>query len=65
MINVQFAALPERWETYEAPLRAAFEKFDLTVDLRLDHAPQDVDYIGYAPNSDLQDFTAFMHCKRS
>ena len=63
MINVQFAALAERWETYEAPLRAAFEKFDLKVDLRLDHAPEDVDYIVYAPNSDLQDFTAYTRCK--
>ena len=29
MINVQFAAKPERWESYEAPLRAAFAEAGL------------------------------------
>jgi glyoxylate/hydroxypyruvate reductase A len=63
MINVQFAALTERWETYEAPLRSAFSKAGLDVDLRVDHAPEVVDYIVYAPNSELQDFTPYTHCK--
>ncbi|MGR3761845.1 2-hydroxyacid dehydrogenase [Roseobacteraceae bacterium NS-SX3] len=63
MINVQFAALPERWETYREPLLRAFAEAGLNVDLRQDHAPQDVDYVVYAPNSDLQDFTPYTACK--
>ncbi|EBA18750.1 D-isomer specific 2-hydroxyacid dehydrogenase family protein [Roseobacter sp. SK209-2-6] len=63
MINVQFAALPERWASYEAPLRTAFQNAGLEVDLRLDHAPSEVDYVVYAPNSDLQDFSHHSRCK--
>jgi len=63
MIKVQFAARPERWTGYQAPLTAAFEKAGLDVDLRQDHAPADVDYVVYAPNSDLQDFTPYTGCK--
>ena len=63
MIKVQFAARPERWDTYQAPLREAFAKAGLQVDLRQDHAPAEVDYVIYAPNSDLQDFTGYTACK--
>jgi glyoxylate/hydroxypyruvate reductase A len=63
MINVQFAARPERWATQEAPLRAAFAQAGLNADLRPDHDPADVDYVVYAPNSDLQDFTPYTRCK--
>ena len=63
MINVQFAALPEKWDKYRDALHAAFEKFGLATDLRQDHAPGDVDYVVYAPNSSLQDFTPYSRCK--
>ncbi len=63
MINVLFAALPERWDSYAAPLKTAFENQGLEIDLRMEFAPQDVDYIIYAPNSDLQDFTPYTRCK--
>ncbi|MFS4580729.1 2-hydroxyacid dehydrogenase [Phaeobacter sp. C3_T13_0] len=63
MIKVQYAARSERWNTHEAPLRAAFADAGLAVDLRIDHAPEDVDYVVYAPNSDLQDFTPYTRCK--
>ncbi|TNJ44813.1 glyoxylate/hydroxypyruvate reductase A [Phaeobacter sp. B1627] len=63
MINVLFAARPERWSTYEAPLKTAFAARGLTVDLRQEFAPQDVDYIVYAPNSPLQDFRPYTRCK--
>ncbi|MEL0438789.1 2-hydroxyacid dehydrogenase [Phycobacter sp. K97] len=63
MINVQFAALPARWETYRDPLKHAFAKAGLEVDMRLDHASDQVDYVVYAPNSDLQDFTPYTRCK--
>ena len=63
MINVQFAARPERWDSYGPALTKAFEAAGLAVDLRQDHAPEDVDYVVYAPNSDLQDFTPYTRCK--
>jgi glyoxylate/hydroxypyruvate reductase A len=63
MINVLFAAHPERWTKYRETLPMAFEKAGLQVDLRRDFAPDQVDYIVYAPNSDLQDFTPYTRCK--
>lgn len=63
MINVLFAALPERWDSYAVSLRTAFENRGLDVDLRVEFPPEAVDYIVYAPNSDLQDFTAYTRCK--
>ncbi len=59
MPNVLFAARPERWAQYEAPLRAAFDELGIAADLRLEFPPEDVDYIVYAPNSTVQDFTPF------
>lgn len=63
MINVLFAALPQRWDTYQGPLVKAFDDLGLEVDLRTDFAPEEVDYIVYAPNSDVQDFTPYTRCK--
>ena len=63
MINVLFAAKPERWPTYEAPLRAALAKAGINAHLAQDFAPNQVDYIVYAPNSDLQDFTPYTRAK--
>jgi glyoxylate/hydroxypyruvate reductase A len=63
MINVQFAARPERWDSHATLLKAAFEKAGLDVDLRVDHAPETVDYIIYAPNGPLSDFAPYTRCK--
>jgi glyoxylate/hydroxypyruvate reductase A len=63
MINVLFAARPERWATYQAPLRKAFTEAGLDVDLRTDFPPEEVDYIVYAPNGDVQDFAPYTRCK--
>ena len=63
MINVLFAAKPECWPTYEAPLRAALAKEGIKAHLAQDIAPDQVDYIVYAPNSDLQDFTPYTRAK--
>jgi len=64
MITVLFAATPAHWSEYELPLRAAFREAGLTVNL-LTQAPDPaaVDYIVYAPNSDIQDFRPFTGCK--
>ncbi len=63
MINVLFAARPERWTTYEQPLRDALAKAGIEANLAVDLPPEEVDYIVYAPNSDVQDFTPYTRAK--
>jgi len=64
MPNILFAARPERWVQYEPELRAALAEAGLAhADLTTEAAPADVDYIIYAPNSDIQDFTPFTRLK--
>ncbi|WP_319825699.1 glyoxylate/hydroxypyruvate reductase A [Thalassovita sp.] len=63
MLNVLFAAHPSRWPIYRVPLQDAFAKTALKVDLRTEFAPEQVDYIVYAPNSSLTDFTPYTRCK--
>jgi glyoxylate/hydroxypyruvate reductase A len=63
MINVLFAGHPSRWPIYDQPLRRAFAKADLKVNLHTEIAPAQVEYIIYAPNSPLQDFTPYTRCK--
>jgi glyoxylate/hydroxypyruvate reductase A len=62
-INILFAAQADRWAQYETPLTEALDATGLKYDLRTEFAPQDVDYIVYAPNSDVQDFTPYTRLK--
>ncbi|WP_120499392.1 glyoxylate/hydroxypyruvate reductase A [Roseovarius sp. EL26] len=62
-INVLFSARPERWETYQEPLNKAFKGKGLDVNLATDIPPEQVDYIVYAPNGDMNDFTPYKNCK--
>lgn len=62
-VNILFAALPVRWASYEAPLRAALDKTGLDYHLATDLPPAEVDYIVYAPNSHVQDFTPYTRLK--
>ena len=64
MPTILFSALYERWENYEEPLRLALEDAGLgDANLTLEADPADVDYIVYAPNSGLSDFTPFRRLK--
>lgn len=62
-LTVLFAASDANWQEYSAPLRAAFAQAGIDAELVLQAAPQDVDYIVYAPSSALQDFTPYGNCK--
>jgi len=63
-LNILFAARPERWAEYEAPLRTAFDEAGLEdYWLSQEIPPEDVDYIVYAPNSHLKDFTPYTRTK--
>jgi glyoxylate/hydroxypyruvate reductase len=61
--NILFAATPDRWDTYQAPLIKALTDAGIDFNLRAEHTPSEVDYIIYAPNSDVQDFTPFTRLK--
>ncbi|MAU46473.1 MAG: glyoxylate/hydroxypyruvate reductase A [Yangia sp.] len=63
MTNILFAAGPDRWAVYEAPLRAALDGFGLDYALRCEAEPETVDYIVYAPDSEVRDFTPYTRLK--
>lgn len=63
MVNVLFAAQAERWSEYEGPLKTALDEAGIDARLATEMPPEDVDYIVYAPNSDLKDFTPFTRAK--
>jgi len=61
---ILFAARPERWTQYEAPLRTALTRAGLgDATLTTEAPPQTVDYIVYAPNGPISDFTPFTRAK--
>lgn len=62
-INVLFAAHEKRWAQYETPLRAALDDIGVAYSLGTDMPPAVVDYIVYAPNSPVQDFTPYTRLK--
>lgn len=62
-VNILFAAHPKRWAEYRNPLQAALDKTGLTYSLNTQFPPEAVDYIVYAPNSDVQDFTPYTRAK--
>ena len=62
-VNILFAAKAESWDEYQAPLTAALAEKGVTANLTRDITPDEVDYIVYAPNSTVQDFTPYTRCK--
>ena len=62
-INVLFAAKPETWAVYQPTLSRGFAEVGLDADLRCDFDPSEVDYLVYAPNGPVTDFTPFTRAK--
>lgn len=62
-INVLFAARPDRWDDYEAPLSAALADAGLDAHLATDLTPGEVDYIVYSPSGPVSDFRPFTRAK--
>jgi glyoxylate/hydroxypyruvate reductase A len=61
---ILFAAKSERWDQYETPLRTALAEAGLGhAALTMDASPAEVDYVVYAPNSGLTDFTPYTRLK--
>lgn len=62
--RILFAANDQRWAQYEAPLRTALAEAE--IEARLDCDPSDpggVDYIIFAPNGPVEDFTPFTRAR--
>ncbi|GAB4302022.1 MAG: glyoxylate/hydroxypyruvate reductase A [Roseovarius sp.] len=62
-INVLFAGRPEDWGAYEPALASALAAAGLETRLGTGIAPPEVDYIVYAPNGPLRDFSPYRRCK--
>jgi glyoxylate/hydroxypyruvate reductase A len=63
MLNILFSAKSAAWAEYEAPLNQAFADAGLQANLSCEHAPEDVDYIIFAPNGPVTDFTPYTRTK--
>lgn len=62
--TILFAAKSEKWAEYEPALHKALQKTGVdATGLTTEADPAEVDYIIYAPNSGLQDFTPFTRAK--
>lgn len=62
-LNILFAAKSQSWENYEPHLHDALSKAGIKAHLSTEIEPLEVDYIIYAPNSDVQDFTPYTRAK--
>ncbi|WP_298434379.1 glyoxylate/hydroxypyruvate reductase A [uncultured Jannaschia sp.] len=66
MTRILFAAAPARWAEYREPLPHALDAVGVAhriVTLENDPDPATIDWIVYAPNSALQDFTPYTRLK--
>ena len=63
MINILFAAVTERWDQYQEPLKKELDLLGLEYKLSEKLPPSEVDYIIYAPNSAIKDFSVFTKLK--
>lgn len=62
-LNVLFTAADDRWADYKPALTDAFAGAGLDIDLARDHAPDQVDYVIYAPSGPQTDFTGYTRTK--
>tara|TARA_R110002094_G_scaffold37896_6_gene50704 strand:+ start:3788 stop:4726 length:939 start_codon:yes stop_codon:yes gene_type:complete len=64
MINIFYAGNPDAWDEYEPNLRGSFDAVGLDFYLSNNaQVPEEVDYIVYAPNGALTDFTPYTNIK--
>ena len=63
MINILFAAITERWDQYKQPLKKELDLTGLEYNLSEKLPPSKVNYIIYAPNSSIKDFSVFTNLK--
>jgi glyoxylate/hydroxypyruvate reductase A len=59
MLNILFSARPHNWAEYEGPLSDALAAEGLVFHLAREIPPSEVDYIVFAPNGPVTDFTPY------
>jgi len=62
-VNVLFSARPALWPVYEPLLTKGLNQSGLDFKLSTEFEPDQVDYVVYAPNGGLQDFTPLTRLK--
>ncbi len=62
-VNILFSARPALWPVYEPLLIKGLSQAGLNFSLSTDADPAKVDYVVYAPNGGLQDFTPYSRLK--
>lgn len=62
-LTILYAGGDDRWPDYREPLPAALKAAGLDARVVTRAAPEAVDYIVYAPNPDLTDFTPFVNAR--
>lgn len=62
-LNILYAGRPARWPEFQDPLQAEFKAAGLDVHLSPDIAPENTDYIVFAPTGPISDFTPFTRAK--
>lgn len=62
-VNVLFAGHPDRWAEYRPLLDTALAREGVEAHVSPEIRPGDVDYIVYAPNGPIEDFTPFTRAK--
>ena len=62
-VKVLFAARDKDWADYREVLARALEERGVAADLSRDHAPEEVDWIVYAPGGPLSDFAPYTRAK--
>ena len=63
MINALFSARPHNWNQYCDEIPNACRTIGLDLNLSRNLASEDVNYIIYAPNDNLTDFSPYSNCK--
>ncbi|GKY88385.1 2-hydroxyacid dehydrogenase [Sinisalibacter aestuarii] len=62
-VKVQFVTRADLFDAYRAPLGAALARAGISAALAMDHAPEEVDYIVYAPQSDHVDLSGYTRAR--
>ncbi len=62
-VNLLFSARPALWPIYQPLLSTYLGEMGIDFDLRTDFPPEEVDYVVYAPNGGLSDFTPYTRLK--
>lgn len=64
MVNILFSANDDRWEVYKTALpKALAEAMINNATVSRDLPPEEVDYIVFAPNGPVKDFSPYKNCK--